>query len=217
MISRTQVAIGKYFENLKNKEVIIVGCGGTGCNIANIICRWPLKKITLIDCDMVEETNLERQLLFDNNDLGQFKQEVAEEKLKQFNSNIEVVSEFLSEKNVDKLQSDLVIDATDNLQTRKIINSYCQSKNIPWLFTAAIGTKGQLYLQMPYRPSIMKLHEGKEDSLCSVEGISSPAVIATASLASNIVLNYLAKGIVEEKVIRINFEKNEILKLKLME
>lgn len=217
MISRTKIAIGEEFNNLKHKEVVIVGCGGTGCNIANIICRWPLKKITLIDCDMVEDTNLERQMLFDKKDLGKFKQEVTGTKLFPFNMGISVVSSFLTKDNVQALQSDLVIDCTDNLKTRKIIDDYCKEHFIPWLFTASIGTKGQLYLQMPDGPSLMKFHVGKEDSLCSVEGISSPAVITTASLASNIVLNYLAKGIIESKLIRIDFNTNEMLKLKLPE
>jgi adenylyltransferase/sulfurtransferase len=222
MISRTQIAIGKEFQNLKNKEVVIVGCGGTGCNVANIISRWPLKKITIIDCDIVEDTNLERQLLFNSKDLGKFKQEVAGEKLKEFNPSITIVSEFLTEKNQEKLNSDLVIDCTDNLKTRHTINNYCQENNTPWLFTASIGTYGQIYLQMPNTKkeltsskNIMKLHEDKEDSFCSVEGISSPAVITTASLAANIILNYLTKGIIEKKLIRINFNTNEMLKLKL--
>ena len=135
-------------EKLKSAKVVIIGMGALGSVAANNLCRAGIGCVRIVDRDSVELTNLQRQLMFDEKDVMQNlpKAIAAFNHLQQINS--EILIDFhvdnVTPSNVEKyLQDmDLVIDATDNLETRLLINETCHALNIPWIFSAVLGGEG---------------------------------------------------------------------------
>ena len=118
----TRKVLGKNAEELKDKNVLIVGVGGLGCTVANLLARVGVNLI-LVDYDVVSASNLERQILYDKNDLSKKKVRVAQTKLEQF-TNIKIIGDNIIENNIRKIITkdiDLVIDCTDNVKTRLLL------------------------------------------------------------------------------------------------
>lgn len=131
---------------LATATVTIVGCGGLGTVTAGLLARAGVGRLRLVDGDVVELTNLHRQALFDEADLGRPKVIAAAEKLHAANSGIvvEPVTARLEEGNAPALLagSTLVLDGTDNDATRYLINSVCVGQGIPWIFAAVDAAYG---------------------------------------------------------------------------
>src|SRR3989338_10822555 len=118
--SRQELSLGKKdSEKLRKKVAVIVGIGALGSVAANLLARAGVN-LRLIDRDLVEESNLQRQTLFDLQDVGKLKAEVAKEKLKKINNEIKIDSYAvdLDKNHLVILHADLVLDCTDNFETR---------------------------------------------------------------------------------------------------
>ncbi|UCG70042.1 MAG: ThiF family adenylyltransferase, partial [Thermoplasmata archaeon] len=131
---------------LKRSSVIIVGCGALGSVISDHFTRAGIGKIRIIDRDVVELENLQRQILFDESDIGIPKAVAAQEKLKKINSEIEIeaVVKDLIPSNAEKMLENvnIVLDGTDNMETRYLINDVCIKREIPWIYGGAVSTYG---------------------------------------------------------------------------
>jgi len=192
-----------------------LGVGGLGSCVANILCRLPFKKIVLIDGDTITKCNFERQFLFFPEDLEKSKAKVAFDRLKKF-SNVDYYDNFIGEDNLDVLSgSNLIMDCSDNFKVRELIYYFCKKNNVPWIHSAVIQNKGNVLFVHPSNDSILKLIIGKAEKSCREFGVINANVSLVASLASSIAINYCAKGIWEEKLIRIDLDKNEIKKIKV--
>ena len=130
---------------LARAHVAIIGVGATGAATASLLARAGVGTLTLIDRDFVEPSNLQRQVLFDEADARESlpKAEAARRKIALFNSNIAVhphVSDLVPD-NIHQLLSPahLILDATDNFETRYLINDYAVQQSKPWIYAAAIG------------------------------------------------------------------------------
>ncbi len=132
-------------QRLAASHVAIVGCGATGAAAASLLARAGVGTITLIDRDFVEHSNLQRQVLFDEADAHASlpKAEAARRKIALFNSTITVHPRIadLVPANIDELlaPAHLILDATDNFETRYLINDYAVLHSKPWIYAAAIG------------------------------------------------------------------------------
>jgi molybdopterin-synthase adenylyltransferase len=130
---------------LASAHVAIVGVGATGAATASLLARAGVGTLTLIDRDFVEPSNLQRQVLFDEEDARESlpKAEAARLKIALFNSTITVHSQIadLIPANIHELlaPADLILDATDNFETRYLINDYAVQQSRPWIYAAAIG------------------------------------------------------------------------------
>ncbi|MEO6982896.1 MAG: ThiF family adenylyltransferase [Edaphobacter sp.] len=126
-------------------HVAIVGCGATGAAAASLLARSGVGTLTLIDRDFVEPSNLQRQVLFDESDALQSlpKAEAARRKIALFNSTIAVHAHIadLVPANIHELLSPahMILDATDNFETRYLLNDYAVEQTKPWIYAAAIG------------------------------------------------------------------------------
>ncbi len=116
-------------------KIVVVGCGTTG----NLIIPRLKGEIVILDRDIVEEKNLNRLIEFTKKDIGKPKAEVLGKK---FRVKYKIMD--LDYLNVDILKSDLVIDCTDNMETRFLINEYCVKNKIPWLYIGVIGEQGRV-------------------------------------------------------------------------
>ena len=126
-------------------HVAIIGCGATGAAAASLLARAGIGTLTLIDRDFVEPSNLQRQVLFDESDALQSlpKAEAARRKIALFNSAITVHPHItdLVPANIHELlaPAHLILDATDNFETRYLLNDYAVQQSKPWIYAAAIG------------------------------------------------------------------------------
>jgi len=130
---------------LAQAHVAIVGCGATGAASASLLARAGIGTLTLIDRDFVEPSNLQRQVLFDEADALEAlpKAEAARRKIALFNSSITVLPHIadLVPANIAALlnPADIVLDATDNFETRYLLNDFAVQQGKPWIYAAAIG------------------------------------------------------------------------------
>src|SRR5580704_826405 len=131
---------------LSQARVVIVGCGATGSVLASLLARAGVGTIRIVDRDYVEPSNLQRQSLFDENDAHESgpKSIAAARQIARFNSEIVVEPQVadLIPQNADALLSavDLILDGTDNFETRYLINDYAVKNFLPWIYAAAVGS-----------------------------------------------------------------------------
>lgn len=131
---------------LQESRVAIVGCGATGSSVAQLLARSGVGTLRIIDRDYVEPSNLQRQALFDESDAAESlpKAIAAAKKIAAFNSEIVVEAQVadLAPANIGRLLDgmQLVLDGTDNFETRYLINDYAVQKSLPWIYAAAVGS-----------------------------------------------------------------------------
>ena len=135
-------------KKLSNSSILIIGVGGLGSAASLYLTVSGIMKLTLVDFDSVDESNLSRQILFQKEDIGMNKAIVAKRKLKAFNQEI-LIDAIEKRLNEDELRefindSDLVIDATDNLESRLMINQITYEQKKPLCIGAAIRYEGHL-------------------------------------------------------------------------
>jgi molybdopterin/thiamine biosynthesis adenylyltransferase len=141
--------------NLSSATAVIVGCGALGTVQASLLARAGTGTIRLIDRDYVEESNLQRQLLYTEADARQGlpKAEAARQHLLEANSEVRIEAHVsdLNPENADDLLSGagVILDGTDNFETRLLINDYSVREGIPWIYGAAVGSYG---IAMPVLP-----------------------------------------------------------------
>lgn len=133
---------------LSRSTVVIIGCGALGTVIATALVRAGIGRIKIIDRDFIEYHNLQRQVIFDEEDIreGLPKAVAAERYLKKVNSEIEIegVVSDVNYTNIERLveSADVILDGLDNMETRLLINDVALKKNIPWIYGGAISSYG---------------------------------------------------------------------------
>ncbi|TYR75132.1 thiazole biosynthesis adenylyltransferase ThiF [Rossellomorea vietnamensis] len=171
-------------QTLFQKHVLIIGAGALGSGSAEVLVRAGIGKVTLVDRDYVEWSNLQRQQLYTEQDAEERipKAAAAQRRLKEINSTvtIEAIIEDAGVEEFEKLQKDvdLIIDATDNFDTRMIINDISQKYGIPWVYGACVGSYGISYTIIPGKtPCLHCLLESVPlgGATCDTAGIIGPA------------------------------------------
>ena len=217
----------KNFDLIRQQHVIIIGVGGIGCPIALYLVATGIKHITLIDNDIIQLSNLNRQILFNKNDLGKKKVDVAKEKLDAINpkNNINTISTMISKKNISQYISNasLVIDTTDNWNSMVIINEYCVKNSIPLLSCSVIGYDGQIILFKNKKGRHLCLNciysNQNEPNLprCDTVGVLGTAAGLTGLNATQLTINFFTNNHENiEKLIMINSKlmKVDYIKIK---
>ena len=147
-------------KKLKDTNVTIAGAGGLGSVSAAYLTVAGLGKIKIVDDDVVELSNLNRQILHWEKDIGKKKAESFEEKLSQMNSEVEVVvtSQRIEEENVAEIigDSDAIVDAMDNFQTRYLLNRVALQKKIPFFHAGVYGFEGQATTIIPGKTACLR-------------------------------------------------------------
>ncbi len=138
---------------LRNKRVAVIGCGGLGGFIIELLSRIGVGCIRCVDGDVFEESNLNRQLLSSCETLGKSKSEAAEERIAAVNSDVKVetVRAFLTDENAVSLIEgcDTVFDALDNIEARISLSKACKAARIPYIYGAIGGWVAQAAVSMP--------------------------------------------------------------------
>ena len=188
---------------LGTARVVVVGCGALGSVASEMMVRAGVRSLTVVDRDFVEESNLQRQSLFDEADvaLGLPKAAAAETHLRALNAGVEVrgvVADLVSD-NADALLAgaDLVLDGTDNFETRFLLNDVCVRAGLPWVYGACVGSYGLALLVRPkVSPCLRCLLEERpapgSGPTCDTAGVVAPIVHVIAGIQVSEALKLLA-------------------------
>ena len=193
-----QSAIGR-------SRVIVCGCGATGSVLAESLTRAGVGSIRIVDRDFVERSNLQRQVLFDERDAAERtpKAIAAAARLQQINGDIDIepVVADVGPENVRSLVADrdLILDGTDNFETRFLLNDASLETGIPWIYCGVIGGHGQTMTILPGTSACLRcvIEEPPDPGAvetCDTAGVIGPAVSAVASFAAADALKLLAGG-----------------------
>src|SRR5579872_4431468 len=179
---------------LTASRITIVGCGATGSALASLLARAGVGTIRIIDRDYVEPSNLQRQALFDEADAAESlpKAIAAARKIAVFNSEIVIEPHVadLTPTNIAVLFEDagLILDGTDNFETRYLINDFAVKNSVPWIYTAAVGSYGVTLNVLPGKTACLSCifadpPQGTFET-CETAGILNSAVNLAASIAA---------------------------------
>ncbi|MBA9028276.1 thiazole biosynthesis adenylyltransferase ThiF [Peribacillus huizhouensis] len=207
-------------ERIRNKHVLIIGAGALGTGSAENLVRAGIGSLTIVDRDYVEWSNLQRQQLFCENDAKKRlpKAIAAKNRLKLLNSDVNITS-LIADVSVEELEQlidgvDLIMDATDNFETRMIINDISQKHNIPWIYGACVGSYGISYTIIPRITPC--LHCLMEDIplgglTCDTAGIISPVVQTVVAYQTVEALKILVEDYeaLRNKIVSFDLWKNE--------
>jgi len=179
---------------LRDAKVLIVGMGGLGNPVSLYLAAAGVGTLFIADGDTVDITNLQRQILFRESDVGNNKADVAAEQLQKHNSEIaiEVVDEMLDVElaNYYIAQVDVVIDCTDNIATRYLLNQVCIDQKTPLIVGAATGFDGQQLVVDPRNPEsacyqcLFPASEKAPANNCQTVGIVGPVLAIVAGMQS---------------------------------
>ena len=198
-------------EKIRNAKVCVVGAGGIGNPVITQLVAMGIGSLRIVDRDVIEVTNLHRQHLYTDDDVGKVKVEAAAERLRRINPGVQVepvptsVTKFTAESIVKGF--DIVIDALDSVDARYALNDACIKHNIPLIYAGAIGVTGSVSTILPNKSACLRcmfpeLNE-EEMPACSTEGVH-PSIL------------YLVAGIQVSEAVKLIMGKEPTLANKLL-
>ena len=210
---------------LKNSTVCVVGVGGLGNPITTRLAAMGVGKLRVVDRDVIELSNLHRQTMFNEDDVGQVKVEVAAKKLKKINPEVEIEALPISINDYTALDvvegCDVVVDALDSVNARYSLNKACVEKNIPFVTGAAVGVTGQVFTVLPKKTACYNclFPTLDEDSMptCSIEGVHPSILSVIGGLevheAVDVLIGKIPKS--SEKFLSIDLENLEFSSVRM--
>jgi molybdopterin/thiamine biosynthesis adenylyltransferase len=201
---------------LQKSSVLVVGCGGLGGHIIENLGRLGVGRITAVDDDVFDETNLNRQILATEPLIGKSKAEAAVARMKEVNSEVEIDGKVcrITAENVNGIVEGhhIVIDALDNIESRLILEKACQELGTPMIHGAIGGWYGQASVIMPGQPLLKKIYgeaEGKglEEDLGNPS--FTPAVIAGIQVSECVKMLLQKECILKGRILTVDLETLE--------
>ncbi len=220
----SSISLSEQIKLLRSK-VAVIGCGGLGGNILELLARLGVGEIIVIDGDKFNESNLNRQILCTEENLKKSKVKEAAVRVRKINSSVKVKTHtlFINSKNIQEIiqGADLAIDALDNISTRFVLEKACQELEIPLVHGAVDGFNGQVSTIFPQDQgleliygSLKKLNRQKRISRLSVPAVT-PALIASFQV-QEVINILLQKGKpLRNELLFIDLEDHDIEILKL--
>ena len=201
---------------LKNAKVCVVGTGGLGNPITSRLAAMGIGTLRIVDRDVIELSNLHRQTMFDEDDVGQVKVEVAATKLKKLNPDCKIEPLAVSVNDYTALEvvegCDVVIDALDSVNARYALNKACVQFGIPFVTGAAVGVSGQAFTVLPKQSAcyFCMFPELNEDTMptCSIEGVhpSILSIVGGIEVAEAVKIIIGKKPSLSERILHIDLE-----------
>jgi adenylyltransferase/sulfurtransferase len=180
---------------VRNSSCVVIGCGALGCSSSNLLVRYGFGSVSIVDRDFVELPNLERQTLFNEDDAAVMKPKAiaAAERLSIVNTESKVTGEVadVNPGNIERMigGASIVVDGTDNLETRYLINDACVKNGIPWVYGACLSSAGMTFNVLPGGPCFRCMYavapEPGRTPTCETEGIlaSVPQIVGAIQAA----------------------------------
>ncbi|HDR8474099.1 TPA: thiazole biosynthesis adenylyltransferase ThiF [Bacillus cereus] len=209
-------------QKIREKHVLIIGAGALGSANAEMFVRAGVGKITIVDRDYVDWSNLQRQQLYAESDVKNNlpKAIAAKKRLEEINSDV-TIKALVQDVTAEELEElvtnvDVIIDATDNFETRFIVNDIAQKYSIPWIYGACVGSYGLSYTILPSKtPCLSCLLQSIPlgGATCDTAGIISPAVSLVVSHQVTEALKLLVEDYesLRDGLVSFDMWKNEYL------
>ena len=201
---------------LKNAKVCVIGTGGLGHPIISRLATMGVGTLRIVDRDVIELSNLHRQMMFDEDDVGQVKVEVAAKKLQKLNPDCKIEPLAVSVNDYTALEviegCDVVIDALDSVNARYALNKACIEFGIPFVTGAAVGTSGQVFTVLPKKSAcyFCMFPELDEDTMptCSIEGVHPPilSIVGAIEVAEAVKIILGKTPNLSERILHIDLE-----------
>jgi len=201
---------------LKNAKVCVIGTGGLGHPIISRLATMGVGTLRIVDRDVIELSNLHRQMMFDEDDVGQVKVEVAAKKLQKLNPDCKIEPLAVSVNDYTALEviegCDVVIDALDSVNARYALNKACIEFGIPFVTGAAVGTSGQVFTVLPKKSAcyFCMFPELDEDTMptCSIEGVHPPilSIVGAIEVAEAVKIILGKPPNLSERILHIDLE-----------
>lgn len=205
-------------EKLSRSLIAVIGLGAVGSNSAALLARAGAN-LLLIDRDVVELENLQRQNLYSENDIGKEKAIVARNILKSVNSEIKINANVadLNFKSINMLdKADLILDCTDNLETRFLINEYCLKNKKPWIYAGVTGTDGAvLSFNNEYCFNCIFKEPSETLETCDTIGMINTAASLIASIQVTEAIKIITRKEFSKELITCNIWNNDVRKIKV--
>lgn len=225
---------------LAESTAFVLGCGALGCSVADMLARAGVGHLIIVDRDVVEITNLQRQVLFDQDDvaLGLPKSEAAKRRLAEINGDIRIsaFTDDLNHTNIERYaaDADVLVDGLDNFETRYLANDLAVKRGIPYVYGAAVGTSGMAFTVLPRGDSASEWRQGEGDlstpcfrclfdeapppgssATCDTVGVLNSLVGIVANLQVTEALKVLSGnfGAVNRKLLTIDPWSNDVAQL----
>jgi len=196
---------------LLKSKVVIIGAGGLGGTVLELLARMGIGELIIADKDIIGDSNLNRQILSTETNLGQSKTEVAVKRVKEINSSIEIVghSVFINSDNVEKIieGAEVVIDALDNLPSRFVLQKACRDLKIPLVHGAIAGFNGQLTTIFPQDKGLELIYGSNRDL---------PEHGSEAELGAPTVTPALIASLEAQEVIKILLKRGKLFRNRLL-
>lgn len=218
--SRQELILGKEGQRkLAETSVMIVGMGALGTVSAELLTRAGVGKLALLDRDLVEETNLQRQTLYAEDDIGKPKAEQAAERLRKINSSMSITAVItdLNHRNIHELSEghDLILDCTDNLYTRFLINEFSRKTGIPWIHAAAIRQQGNVMTITKDTPCFRCIFEEASGlETCDTAGVLNTITTAISALQVREAIRVIAGKFEGQELLSLDLEAMQLARLK---
>lgn len=199
---------------LAKKSVCVVGCGGLGGGVIENLTRMGVGEITLVDGDVFDESNLNRQVLSHEGNLGKPKAVEAAEQMSRINSEITLIAieDLLNADNAHDIIDgcDVVVDALDNVEARLVLESACEAEGIPVVHGAISGWNGQVAVVMPGSGMLSKIYQdecGNQDKPTNPS--FTPAIVAGLQAAEVIKVLLGREGALKNRLLIIDLLEHE--------
>jgi adenylyltransferase/sulfurtransferase len=215
-------------EKLSKARVLLVGCGALGCAHAETLARAGVGRLRIVDRDFVEFSNLQRQTLYRERDAKERlpKAIAAKNRLSEINSEIEIEALVtdVNHSNVEALikDCDLILDGTDNFQTRYLVNDACVKHGKPWIYGAAVSSYGTTMTVVPHEtPCLRCIFEEMPGSgtapTCDTAGVIAPIITAISSIQTTEALKFLSGNFqkLHRSLIQYDVWENDLRRIKL--
>ncbi len=198
---------------LAEKSVCVVGCGGLGGGVIENLTRMGVGEITVVDGDSFDESNLNRQVLSNEENLGKSKAVEAIEQMSRINSEITLIAveDLLNEENAGSIIDgcDIVVDALDNVDARLALEDACKAEGITLVHGAISGWNGQVGVVMPGSGILHQIYEGATGDDSPTNPSFTPAVISALQAAETIKVLLGREEILRNKLLMIDLLDHE--------
>ncbi len=194
--SRQELVLGKAAQRkIRSLAVGIVGLGGIGTVSATLCAQLGVRRLVIADMDAVDASNLGRQWLYSEKDVGKLKAEVAEKRLKEINPDCEVrhYAGLVDGKNIKEIFSscDAILDCTDNYEARAAIDGYCRRSGKTWVYSGAAGTGAMAKLVMPDSKPFSKWANKPGDKFsCAQVGVLNTSCAVAAAMQIQLMIEW---------------------------
>ena len=188
-------------KKIQSSKVLVIGCGGLGTPVVDLLSRAGIGQIGIMDDDKVSLSNLHRQVMFTTKDIGKYKVSILEKKIDKINKSVKIKSyrEKASEKNLEKILSgyDVIVDGTDNFKTKFLLNKFSIKLRKKLIVAAISKFEGHIFsfnFKQKKSPCLKCFYQSEpsEDVLdCETDGILGSTAVTTGSLQANEVIKII--------------------------